>query len=183
VPEGDTHVQGGLTVQLAGERALAWGSVGHWFSDEAAGTPWSAGIRLAVSSRIGIAASARHVPFDPLHLAPPQTTWSTGLAMALGARPTPPAPVPATYLDGLATIQLPVSEARGAPLVAGDFNDWQPAPMQQAGDTWVITIPVEPGVYHYAFVTREGEWYVPESVPGRRDDGMGGHVAVLVVQP
>jgi hypothetical protein len=38
-----------------------------------------------------------------------------------------------------------------------------------------------PGVYHYAFVAEDGTWFVPESVPGRQDDGMGGHVAVLVV--
>ncbi|HEY8485417.1 MAG TPA: hypothetical protein VIL13_12465 [Longimicrobiales bacterium] len=41
---------------------------------------------------------------------------------------------------------------------------------------------VAPGVYHYAFVTADGKWFVPESVPGRKDDGMGGHVAVLVVR-
>ena len=38
-----------------------------------------------------------------------------------------------------------------------------------------------PGVYHYAFVAEDGTWFVPESVPGRQDDGMGGHTAVLVV--
>ena len=29
-------------------------------------------------------------------------------------------------------------------------------------------------MYHYAFVAEDGTWFVPESVPGRQDDGMGG---------
>jgi len=38
-----------------------------------------------------------------------------------------------------------------------------------------------PGVYHYTFRSATGEWFVPVSTAGRRDDGMGGFVAVLVV--
>ena len=30
-------------------------------------------------------------------------------------------------------------------------------------------------------VTASGEWFVPDGYPGRIDDGMGGHVAVMVV--
>jgi hypothetical protein len=37
-------------------------------------------------------------------------------------------------------------------------------------------------VYNYSFVAPDGTWYVPQSVPGRKDDGMGGHVAVLVIR-
>jgi hypothetical protein len=36
-------------------------------------------------------------------------------------------------------------------------------------------------VYQYAFRSTSGEWFVPASIAGRRDDGMGGHEAVLVV--
>jgi hypothetical protein len=36
-------------------------------------------------------------------------------------------------------------------------------------------------VYHYAFRTG-ARWFVPEGTAGRRDDDMGGHVAVLVVE-
>ena len=63
--------------------------------------------------------------------------------------------------------------------IAGDFNNWQPTPMQREGDSWVVRLPVGPGVYHYAFRSATGTWFVPSSTPGRRDDGMGGHVAVL----
>jgi hypothetical protein len=54
--------------------------------------------------------------------------------------------------------------------------------MQRDGDHWTYTIALAPGVYHYSFVSNTGEWFVPASVAGRKDDGMGGHVAVLVVR-
>ena len=91
------------------------------------------------------------------------------------------APIPARYENGRALIRVPASEVAGAPLIAGDFNDWKPQPMVAAGDAWEFTVALAPGVYHYAFVNERGEWFVPESTPGRRSDDMGGHVAVLIV--
>ena len=54
--------------------------------------------------------------------------------------------------------------------------------MEREGDHWVYRVAVAPGVYNYAFVGADGTWFVPESVPGRKDDGMGGFVAVVVVR-
>jgi hypothetical protein len=53
--------------------------------------------------------------------------------------------------------------------------------MQREGSHWTYALRLDPGVYHYAFVAEDGTWFVPESQPGRQADGMGGHVAVLVV--
>ena len=79
-------------------------------------------------------------------------------------------------------IRLPTAEASGDALsIAGDFNGWKPAPMTREGGDWVLRLPLAPGVYKYSFRDAGGRWFVPASVPGRRDDGMGGHVAVLVV--
>jgi len=47
---------------------------------------------------------------------------------------------------------------------------------------WIHRVALEPGVYNYAFVDEAGTWFVPEDTPGRRSDGMGGWVAVLVVE-
>ena len=69
----------------------------------------------------------------------------------------------------------------GTVSIAGDFNNWQPAPMEREGGDWIVRLPLSPGVYHYAFRAASGDWFVPPSTPGRRDDGMGGFVAVLVV--
>jgi hypothetical protein len=82
---------------------------------------------------------------------------------------------------GQVTIRLPLEDARDAPSVAGDFNGWSAVPMQRAGDFWEARLSLAPGVYHYSFVHPDGSWFVPESIPGRGDDGFGGVNAVLVV--
>jgi hypothetical protein len=79
-------------------------------------------------------------------------------------------------------IQLPLAHASSAPRVAGDFNAWKPQPMQRSDSAWVFTVQLAPGVYNYAFVDDNGEWFVPAKHPGRKSDGMGGTVAVLVVR-
>ena len=53
--------------------------------------------------------------------------------------------------------------------------------MLREGEYWVVRLPLTAGVYHYAFRSSTGDWFVPTSTAGRRDDGMGGYVAVLVV--
>ena len=53
--------------------------------------------------------------------------------------------------------------------------------MVREGADWVLRVPLSAGVYHYTFQSATGEWFVPASAPGRRDDGFGGYVAVLVV--
>ncbi|HEX6132873.1 MAG TPA: glycogen-binding domain-containing protein [Longimicrobiales bacterium] len=179
--DGTTYA--GASVMLAHARGSLWGSAGHWLDLDGAGVPWTAGATLRIHPRLGIEASARHDTFDPLYLQPPQTSWNVGLSLQVGGPVGSPAPpVPAAYADGRATIRLPVSESATPPSIAGDFNGWQPAPMQRSGDHWTFTVALEPGVYSYAFVRADGTWFVPESVPGRRDDGMGGHVAVLIVE-
>jgi hypothetical protein len=137
---------------------------------------------LNLHPRVALRVDARRDSYDPLYLRAPQTVWSFGVSIPLGRSARVALPVPAVYADGRATIRLPLSEAERAPSVAGDFNGWQPAPMQHTRDGWAYSVSLPPGVYHYAFVSEGGEWFVPESVAGRKDDGMGGHVAVLVVQ-
>ena len=83
---------------------------------------------------------------------------------------------------GEVVVTLRVEDApQGAVSIAGDFNGWQPVPMQREGTEWVVRLPLAAGAYHYAFRSAAGAWFVPSSTPFRRDDGMGGHVAVLMV--
>lgn len=179
-PEG-VHLRAGVTAGLVHGPVRLRASVGHWIGQDTIGTPWSAGASLDLSARTSVSLDARRATFDPLYRAPEQTAWSVAVSLRLGAVAPPVAPVPAVYADGRATIRLPASAARGHPHIAGDFNEWRPVAMRADGDAWVLELELEPGVYNYSFVTATGEWYVPESVPGRREDGMGGHVAVLVV--
>ena len=178
-----TFAYAGVSAVAASALGMAWGSIGQWSGDDDIGTQWSAGGRLRLHPLISLEVGARHDAFDPLYLQPAQTSWSMGLSLRLGgrARSVRP-PVPAAYVDGRATIRLPVSASKTQPSIAGDFNEWKPVPMQRNGDHWTYVIAVAPGVYNYAFVSAAGEWFVPESVAGRKSDGMGGHVAVLVVR-
>jgi hypothetical protein len=178
-----TSTYAGVSAMVASARGMAWGSIGQWTGADAIGTPWSAGGRLHLHALVALEVGARHDAFDPLYLQPAQTSWSMGLSLRLGGRAhSVRPPVPAAYVDGRATIRLPASASKTQPSIAGDFNDWKPAPMQRTGDHWSYVVALAPGVYNYAFVTAGGEWFVPESVAGRKSDGMGGYVAVLVVR-
>jgi len=162
-----------------------WGSVGAWLDDALNGAAWSAGAAVPLGDRVSALLTGRHDPIDPLYLTPERTSWGVGVSVRLGeGAATAAEPVPAAYDDGIATVRLAAADVADAPpSIAGDFNGWTPAPMTSDGESWSYELPLQPGVYHYAFVDASGEWFVPEGTPGRRDDGMGGWVAVLVVEP
>ncbi len=177
------YVFGGITATVGGGPATLWGAVGHWLSGVSVSSPWAAGAAVRVGERFSLVASGRRDTFDPLYRIPPRTSWSVGATVSVSDRSRIAAPVPASYANGKATIVLRSSEARGsAPRIAGDFNGWKSAPMTREGARWTYTVAVAPGVYNYAFVDANGEWFVPESTPGRKDDGMGGSVATLIVR-
>lgn len=179
------YAYAGVSGAAGYSRLTGWGMVGQWVAGRGtqSGAPWAVGATIKVHPRLGLNASRRHDTVDPLYSSPPQTSWSVGLAFQISGAPSlPPPPLPAAYVGGRATIRLPLSESPAAPRIAGDFNKWQPQPMVRSGDAWIYTLDVAPGVYSYAFINAKGEWFVPQNVPGRRDDGMGGHVAVLVVR-
>jgi hypothetical protein len=173
----------GVSAMTASSVGSLWASVGRWTGGRSDGTPWSVGGRLSLHPVVSLDAGVRRDTFDPLSLQPAQTSWSIGLSVLASrrARPITP-PVPAAYENGRATIRLPASAATTQPSIAGDFNAWKPAPMEREGDDWVYKVAVTPGVYNYAFVGADGTWFVPEGLPGRKSDGMGGFVAVVVVR-
>lgn len=181
--DGESFPYAGASAVASVGQLSIWGSGGRWLTDLVDTTPWSVGVSLAIGPRLEAIASARQDAYDPLYQSLPRRSWSVGASLALGgAGPSLAEPVPSAYRDGQATIALDSDDAPAAPSVAGDFTGWEPRPMQRVGDEWRWTGPLEPGVYHFAFVTAEGEWFVPEGYPGRQDDGMGGWVAVLVVE-
>ena len=173
----------GISAMTASTLGSLWASVGQWTGGRSEGTPWSVGARLSLHPLVSLDGAVRRDTFDPLSLQPAQTSWSIGLSVLTSGRPRPiTPPVAAAYVDGRATIQLPVSATSTRPSIAGDFNAWKPAPMEREGDHWVYRVVVTPGVYNYSFVAADGTWFVPDGVPGRKDDGMGGVVAVVVVR-
>jgi hypothetical protein len=173
---------GGISAVTASSSGSLWATLGQWSGDQRSDPQWGAGARWRMHPNVTLEGSARHNSFDPLFLQPPQTSWSVGLSVLLGRAPVVTAPVPAAYSGGRALIRLPLKASQTPPSIAGDFNGWKPASMERVGDHWTYTVAITPGVYHYAFVRSTGEWFVPEGIAGRKSDGMGGYVAVLVVK-
>lgn len=179
--DGRGLVHGGATLQIAEGPVVLWGSVGHWVEGGVGGPDWSAGGSLALSPLVEVNAGGRGNSYDPLYRSTTATSLWAGFSVRLGAASAARAPIPESYVDGRATIQIESRYVTGVPSIAGDFTGWKPVPMLRQGQHWVWVGKLNPGVYNYAFVASDGTWFVPKSVPGRKDDGMGGHVAVLVV--
>lgn len=185
----DAATLAGVTAVVAAAegRLQLRGEIGRWVAgvaeDASSASPWSVGGELRVAERASVTAAVRRSGYDPLYLSPDQTSWSLGASLVFGRRGLPrAAPVVERDARGAAAIELPVSRSATAPRVAGDFNGWTPAPMERDGDRWRFTVRAAPGVYNYAFVAADGTWFVPEGTAGRKDDGMGGHVAVVVIR-
>jgi hypothetical protein len=174
-------------VQLSAAPAFTrvWGWAGRWFGDDRPGTVWGIGGSVPVGPLGELWVMVRREATDPLYENLPRHSWNVGLSRQFGRRPSAPAAELAPKLArGAVQIRLPISalpDANAAPSVAGEFNDWQPAPMRRENGVWVLDLPLGPGAYRFSFVTPDGQWFVPEQYPGRMDDGMGGYVAVMVV--
>jgi hypothetical protein len=181
VDDGVTHTYLGGTLGWARGPVHLWASLGQWVSGGMDRTAWSAGAGAEVAPGLGLQVGGRGNAFDPLYLSATGSSVWAGLSLRVGGGRAARTPVPVRTRDGAAVIAIPARGSRGAPSVAGDFTGWKPVPMLRDGSRWTYTARLGPGVYHYAFVAEDGRWFVPESVAGRQDDGMGGHVAVLVV--
>jgi len=177
-----TVTYAGGTARLTSGPGLLWASAGSWTRGGPTDVVWSLGGAVALGAGIRLEGSYRSPGYDPLYQSETAGSVSLGASIGMGGPPPLAAPVPAAYRNGRAVLRLRAGDVRGMPRIAGDFTDWQLVAMTRAGGFWTVSIPVEPGVYSYAFVNETGEWFVPESVPGRRSDGMGGWQAVLVVE-
>lgn len=171
----------GATFGYADGRVDVWGQAGKWLASDLGEREWAVGSGVSLGLRTSVWGSVRQEAPDPLYWNSARRTWSVGLTQRLGRIASPPAPVSQPAASGV-VVRVSAAEApAGAVSIAGDFNNWQPSPMAREGDEWVVRLALAPGVYHYAFRSANGDWFVPPSVPGRRDDGMGGYLAVLVV--
>ncbi len=183
--EAYTFVGGGASAAVGPGGVQA--SVGSWVSgieeDESSSTAWALGGSLPVTPATTLWVSARREPFDPHFLGAARTSWGAGISYRLGGgdRSAPPRSGAEHRSGERVVLRLPLSEASSPPMVAGDFTSWEPVRMHRRGDSWRLDLDLKPGLYHYAFRSADGEWFVPESVAHRRDDGMGGWVAVLIV--
>ncbi len=160
----------------------AWLQTGKWLSSTLDDPAWGTGIDVTLTDHLALWSSVRQEAPDPLYWNSPRRSWSVGVTRRFNRGDLLP-PLATTQADaGGVLIRLNAADVDGASVsVAGDFNGWRLVPMQREGREWLARLQLAPGVYHYAFRSDRGQWFIPTSVPGRRDDGMGGYVAVLVV--
>ncbi len=178
----EAYTRVGFSAATAVGPVILQGSVGKWVDGvESSGPEWSAGMSVPIRSGMSFFATAGHQSFNPQFLGSPRTSWGAGIRFQLGGTRSAVPVVPEVSPDGL-VIRIPVSEVPQQPSIAGDFTGWVPVPMERRGNEWRYVVNQPAGAYRFAFRSAEGEWFVPESVPNRTDDGMGGWVAVLVVR-
>lgn len=69
--------------------------------------------------------------------------------------------------------------------VTGDFVDWSPdglALQEERGTgVWTVDVPLEPGVYQYAFIVDGDEWRPDPRAVSQVDDGFGRENSVVIV--
>jgi 1,4-alpha-glucan branching enzyme len=64
----------------------------------------------------------------------------------------------------------------------GDFNNWKPVSLRDAGSGWWITaLPITTGIHEINVRVNGGQWVVPPGLPQKRDE-FGSSVGVLVIQ-
>lgn len=177
VEEGDFPAISADATGAVGPLRL-WVSGEQWLASDMRDTGWGAGLNLELPFADAWL-SFRRDTRDPLYWNAARRSWSLGFTRRLGPRPA--TPLMPLFRNGSVVLQLPSAAATADVAVAGEFSDWQPIPMRRTGRRWELQLTLEPGVYRYSFVDADGTWFVPESVPGRMADGMGGYVAVLVV--
>jgi hypothetical protein len=175
------YVGAQLSTSRGPGRAWAW--AGKWLASDLDSAEWGIGGALSVGRFGEVWLSVRQEGGDPLVETGKRQAWNVGISRSLGFSPTRLQQLAPRIEAGQARIHLPAAAVADpeTPSVAGEFSAWTPVAMRRVDGEWVLDVPLSSGVYRYAFVTGAGQWFVPEGYPGRLDDGMGGHVAVLVV--
>ncbi len=108
-------------------------------------------------------------------------------AIVAGATLAVPRPRPAADSVSAANAVPFVLYAPGAHSVAlvGDFNGWDTGatPLRATGSSgaWVVTVPLPPGRYRYAFLIDGRRWLPDPGAPRAPDDDFGTPNSVLTV--
>lgn len=181
--EGGEWPYAGGSAEVRRPWGAAWAYAGAWMGDRQPDpvAAYGLGVRVRVLPHTDVQAAVRQEPFEPLYWTAPRRTWSVSLSRTLGGerRAAPAIRLPRVS-EGWAVFRLPLADHARAPMVLGDFSDWQPVAMTDEDGAWVARVRVAPGAYHYAYRTADGQVVVPDGVP-TVDDGFGGRSAVLVV--
>jgi hypothetical protein len=87
--------------------------------------------------------------------------------------------------DQVVTRFVFIAPEASAVQVTGDFIDWSPDGLalenERGTGVWTIDVPLEPGVYQYAFVVDGAEWRPDPRAVSQVDDGFGRENSVVIV--
>jgi hypothetical protein len=175
---------GGITLE---QRTLLLAASAGVRAGELADGPWGqVRLEVAPTAFTRFEASAGRYPRD-LSGFSDGFFVQVGIRLAVGsaspARAPAEPPVRTVRLGSTATrvyvrYERPVSRLA----IAGAFSDWQPVPLERTGGCeWIVDLALPPGVHHFALIA-DGEWTLPDGLDAV-DDGFGGRVGILVVQP
>ena len=180
--QGESYTRAGLSVGWMLGRSAIRGSLGNWFNSPGDGhAEWGLSIGIPIKPSVWISSAAQHESFDPTFLSPARTSWSVGLSFQIGSKRESASRASEIRERAPVVVRIPLREAGAAPYIAGDFTNWVPVRMARYENEWRLPVSLPPGVYHFAFCSEDGQWFVPPNIPNRADDGMGGWLAVLVV--
>jgi hypothetical protein len=152
------------------------------------GTWGSADASLWVLPRTALVLSVGRTLDDPVRGVPQTTFASVALRVSAEAHETiarrrpllPGARISVQRVDG-SRQRLEIRGIRGVRVeVMGDFTDWMPVPLEQAGDVWRLEKVLVPGLHRLALRVDGGEWIAPVNIPHATDD-LGGVVGLITV--
>lgn len=148
---------------------------------------------VALGPRVGLEASAGSYPRDItgfdhgryVNLGLRVFMGRAGSAFMTAAAPSPAAAGGRPEIVPLAEggVRLTLAVPHAATLaIAGDWNDWAPAPMERTADLrWTVRLPLAAGTHRFALVADGGRWMVPPGVT-RLPDDFGGEYGLLIVR-
>lgn len=112
---------------------------------------------------------------------------ATLMVAAIGLRDQVGSPaVPGAVGSEVAPVRfMLVAPAATAVALVGDFNDWAAQATPMEGDVaeglWVVTVPLAPGRYRYAFLVDGTTWVPDPGAPRAFDDDFGRPNSVLTI--
>lgn len=148
---------------------------------------WQARLEAGVTPRATFEASGGQYPRDVSGFTSGRFA-TVGLRVALLQRPVrglinASSDSLQTERVGEALVRIRVRVAKASRVaIAGEWNDWTPAPMQRDADgRWSVTLALGPGVYRCALLVDGARWVAPPGSP-RADDEFGGQAGLLILR-
>lgn len=179
---GGTFRRAGLRLTGLLARVIVQGEVEGWETPD--GNAWAGGlaVRVPLGDRWSALLGGGTTAPDPLTLVEPGRQGGVVLGwqgLTWGNAPRPVARVQPSADGPRVVFRLDRGNAESA-AVLGDFTNWEPVPMRRTSGGWTTELSVPPGTYHFGFLI-DGEWVVPEGLPGNVPDEWGRTNATLVV--